>query len=200
VLDTEGWLRYIPVETLPAPNTNYASSVCRTKPLFRFTGYSGYTGLSSAYRSDVSGLYSQGQPPSCAASMPCSPCCLFLNPCVVATLTTTPCTTPLLHAQQHRQMLIATTGNGWAVAVVLTTNQESGAIEAAPLPPSSTDKPTSFPCWFSGSTPLTNSGGTDVTPGEKCDQNELAAPARCGCVVASLTPAQGCGASHVHHL
>lgn len=55
VLDTNGNLRYIPVERLPAPSTNYTRR-CATTYLFKFSGpYSGYTGLSVGYRSDVSG-------------------------------------------------------------------------------------------------------------------------------------------------
>lgn len=54
MLDTGGTLRYIPVGSLPAPSTNY-SRRCTTTALFSFNGtYSGYTGLSSGYRSDVS--------------------------------------------------------------------------------------------------------------------------------------------------
>lgn len=55
VLDTAGNLRYIPVSFLPTePTTDYTRR-CPTTYLFKFTGsYSGYTGLSTGFRSDVS--------------------------------------------------------------------------------------------------------------------------------------------------
>lgn len=55
VLDTNGNLRYIAVADLPTtPTTDYTRR-CPTTWLFSFSGqYSGYTGLSAGFRSDVS--------------------------------------------------------------------------------------------------------------------------------------------------
>jgi hypothetical protein len=61
VLDTDGNLWYIPVGELPKngtttpPKTPDPSRQCTPRMLYRFSRtYSGYTGLSSAFRSDVS--------------------------------------------------------------------------------------------------------------------------------------------------
>ena len=59
ILDTNGNLRYIPVEKLPVPvnaNTDY-SVTCQARYLFTINttlGYTGFTGLSGGFRSDVS--------------------------------------------------------------------------------------------------------------------------------------------------
>lgn len=55
VLDTDGNLWYIAVGDLPKNATTDYSRKCNTRMLYRFNRtYSGYTGLSSAFRSDVS--------------------------------------------------------------------------------------------------------------------------------------------------
>lgn len=63
------------------------------------------------------------------------------------------------------QMLIATTGNGWLVPLLITGSVQEGGIQAAPLPGTSSEQPINFACWYrSGVTDpasgITNTGGT----------------------------------------
>jgi hypothetical protein len=53
VLDTDGNLRYIPQENIPTPSLDF-NTKCATKPMYAFSGFYSYTGLSAAFRSDVS--------------------------------------------------------------------------------------------------------------------------------------------------
>jgi hypothetical protein len=61
------------------------------------------------------------------------------------------------------QMLLATTGAGLVVPLLISGSGEQGGIAAAPLPSTSTEQAINWPCWFSSSSPtsgVTNTGGT----------------------------------------
>lgn len=58
-------------------------------------------------------------------------------------------------------MLIATTGNGWVVPLLITDKPQQGGIAAAPVSGTSTEQPFYWACWYSNATTgITNTGGT----------------------------------------
>lgn len=65
-------------------------------------------------------------------------------------------------------MLMATTGDGWLVPLLITESgdgSEKSRISAGPLPNISEEQPIQFPCWFSSSDPssgIVNTGGTGM--------------------------------------
>jgi hypothetical protein len=73
------------------------------------------------------------------------------------TYTALPCSwtdAPLL------QLLVATTGNGFAVPLMLSA--QNGRTQM------SGDQPVDFACAYQGGTRVVNTGGTDATPGVWC--------------------------------
>jgi hypothetical protein len=61
------------------------------------------------------------------------------------------------------QMLMATTGNGQLVPLLISGSAQEGGIAAAPLPTTSSEQPINWPCWFSSTSPssgVANTGGT----------------------------------------
>jgi hypothetical protein len=65
------------------------------------------------------------------------------------------------------QMLMATTGDGWLVPLLITESDgsENSRISAGPLPNLSEEQPIKFSCWYSSADPssgIVNTGGTGM--------------------------------------
>lgn len=64
-------------------------------------------------------------------------------------------------------MLMATTGDGWLVPLLITQQDDTGSrISAGPLPDLSEEQPVQFACWYGSSDPssgLVNTGGTGMS-------------------------------------
>jgi hypothetical protein len=60
------------------------------------------------------------------------------------------------------QMLMATTGNGWVVPLLIQQTIQEAGIAAGPLPGTSSEKAIQWGCWYTGATGsiVSNTGGT----------------------------------------
>jgi hypothetical protein len=74
-------------------------------------------------------------------------------------------------------MLMATTGDGWLVPLLITESDGSqdSRLAAGPLPDFSEEQPIQFSCWYSSTDPtsgVVNTGGTGMQ--ESCQGRVLA--------------------------
>lgn len=97
-----------------------------------------------------------------SSSLKCA--CPSLTSADAAVCSSTPAE-PAVHCPCLLQMLMASTGNGWVVPVLITENPAQGGLAAAPLPYTSTEQPVFWGCWYSSastSSAITNTGGTGI--------------------------------------
>lgn len=174
VLDTSGNVRYIPADEIPKSHNSYYNTTCNTRYLYKFPEGSGFTGLSTGFRSDVSGV----ECVMCAwvvgffvVKQHGSACRFKLSKsALMPSQYCGSCCSAML------QQLLATTGDGHLFPLLIKPDNSTTekAWQVAPLPDNSDEPSVSFSCWYSTSPNtvadyevgrINNTGGTDVTPG-----------------------------------